>query len=496
MPEHQLVVRTNKRAAVFITLALAAGAVAFGCDGSDSSEGPPSDTGGTSGTGGASSTGGAGSGAAGAAGSPNMQGSACPEPTGAGTVHDGVIEADETWTAEGSPHHVPSSIAVRGATVTVEACAVVVIGEDQTIEVGDSSGEPATLRATGEFDAETDTLRPVTFTSESEGSYFGSLWVDVTGSLELENAIIRRGGSIDTGTMNGAIVTQGPLELPAKESVRVVNVTVSDSAGFGVHLGDFTAFSTDSEGLVIEGSGAVTPVGNEETLYPLAVTTSALGSIPVGEYGDNACAAILVDAADRYPADVVLHDRGVPYVSLGDFHLEPDDTTALEFTVEAGVTVAFPADSRLNLGSAATPVRVVAQGTAEDPIVFTSAKETKAAGDWVGVDWGGAPPGGNVFDYVRIEFAGGPSQTSSFGCGPSANDAALIITNWRPDDEFIEHSSFVESAGAGIVSGWDSEQTGPDLTSNNVFEGLAGCNVTQPKVDGVCPGGDAEPDCY
>ncbi len=491
MPERQrIVVGNRKHAAVFITLALAAGAVAFGCDGSDSSEGPPS------GTGGASNTGGSGTGAAGAAGSPNMQESTCPEATGAGTVHDTVIEADEVWTAEDSPHHVPTSISIRGATVTVEACAVVVIGEDQTIEVGDSSGDPAKLRAIGELDAETDTLRPVTFTSEGEGSYFGSLWVDLTGSLELENAIVRRGGSVETGTMNGAIVAQGPLELPANESVHVVNVTVSDSAGFGVHLGDFTAFSADSQGLVIEGSGAVTPVGNEETLYPLAVTTSALGSIPVGEYGDNSRAAILVDAADRYPADVVLRDRGVPYVSVGDFHLEPDDTTALEFTVEAGVTVAFPADSRLNLGSASTPVRIVAQGTADDPIVFTSAKETKAAGDWVGVDWGGAPPSGNVLDFVRIEFAGGPSQTSSFGCGPSANDAALIITNWRPDDAFIENSSFVDSAGAGIVSGWDSEQAGPDLTSNNVFEGLAECDVTQPKVDGACPGGDTTPDCY
>ncbi|WP_437538921.1 hypothetical protein WME79_22725 [Sorangium sp. So ce726] len=489
MKKHQRFFGTRKHAAVFVTLALAAGAVASGCNGSDSPEEP------TGGTGGTSSSSGTVSGSAGTGGSPSTQGSPCPEPTGAGTVHDTLfIEADETWTAEASPHHVPSSIAIRGATVTVEACAVVVIGEDQTIEIGDSSGEPAALRATGEVDA--GTLRPATFTSEGDGSYFGSLWVDVTGALELENTVIVGGGSVNTGTTNGAIVAMGPLGLPANDSVHLVNVTVSDSAGIGVHLGDFTAFSADSDGLAIEGAGAVTPVGSEETLYPLAVTTAALSSIPRGDYVNNARDAVLVDAADRYPADVVLRDRGVPYVSAGDFHLEPDDANALDFTIEAGVTVAFPAESRLALGSASGPVRVVAQGTAAKPIVFTSVKDTKAAGDWVGVDWGGAPAGGNVFDFVRIEYAGAPSQISSFGCGPNANDAALILTGWRPDGAFIENSSFVDSAGGGIVSGWDSDQAGPDLTSNNVFEGLAACSVTQPKVSGACPGADATPDCY
>ena len=47
----------------------------------------------------------------------------CPSPSGAGTPHKANITADETWTAEGSPHHV-SSLRLE-ATVTVEACAIV-----------------------------------------------------------------------------------------------------------------------------------------------------------------------------------------------------------------------------------------------------------------------------------------------------------------------------------------------------------------------------------
>jgi hypothetical protein len=77
---------------------------------------------------------------------------ACPVPMGAGTVHDAfLIKSDEVWTLAGSPHYVPASgLAIRGATVTVEACAVVVMASNATIAVGDSASAPSVLRAKGE----------------------------------------------------------------------------------------------------------------------------------------------------------------------------------------------------------------------------------------------------------------------------------------------------------------------------------------------------------
>ena len=43
----------------------------------------------------------------------------CPTPTGAGTTHSGYLSANETWTAEASPHLVPDGLNVStGVTLT------------------------------------------------------------------------------------------------------------------------------------------------------------------------------------------------------------------------------------------------------------------------------------------------------------------------------------------------------------------------------------------
>jgi hypothetical protein len=98
--------------------------------------------------------------------------------------------------------------------------------------------------------------------------------------------------------------------------------------------------------------------------------------------------------------------------------------------------------------------------------------------------------------HVTIAFAGGDSGSAGFGCGEPDNDAALIIANWRPDDVFITDSTFSDSAGGGIVSGWSSDELGPDLTSSNTFEGIGnGCDVSRwADGDGSCP--DDPPLCF
>src|SRR5436305_2069309 len=85
------------------------------------------------------------------AGSPDMAVAtgACPPSTGPGVVHRSYVTADETWAAADGPHHVTSDISVLGATLTIEACAVVLLDEGVTITVGANSGAPARLLALG-----------------------------------------------------------------------------------------------------------------------------------------------------------------------------------------------------------------------------------------------------------------------------------------------------------------------------------------------------------
>ena len=123
--------------------------------------------------------------------------------------------------------------------------------------------------------------------------------------------------------------------------------------------------------------------------------------------------------------------------------------------------------------------------------MFTSDSETPAAGDWVGLYLDASPPAGNKLTYAQVLYAGADSQTSSYGCGPGDNDAAILITDWRPDDAFIQNVEIGASAGSGIMSGWSSDADGPDLKSGNVFSEIAnGCDVSRWKnaTDTACPG--------
>src|SRR5215467_2135917 len=77
----------------------------------------------------------------------------CAAPAGAGTMHTGTITMAQTWTAADSPHIIPSDTSIR-ADITIEACAVVRIGDGKTLEVRGATltaagmpGRPVTIEA-------------------------------------------------------------------------------------------------------------------------------------------------------------------------------------------------------------------------------------------------------------------------------------------------------------------------------------------------------------
>ena len=80
-------------------------------------------------------------------------------------------------------------------------------------------------------------------------------------------------------------------------------------------------------------------------------------------------------------------------------------------------------------------------------------------------------------------------------------DAAVIMLNGRPDDAFIQNTLFRHNVGEStIVSGWTSDEDGPDFVSPNTFQdtpgaGLDGCAQTLWRnAEGYCPE-TVEPDC-
>jgi hypothetical protein len=433
--------------------------------------------------------------------------SGCPAPVGPGTEHQGFIEQDETWTAESGPHIVTFSVDVRGATLTIEPCAQVIIEEGYHINVGETSGDPASLIARGEVVG--DSIRPVTFTSQGADQWWGGITAWTTGSLELEYAVIERAGHED-GPGAGpasAIAAQGDdNRTQVIANVSLKHVLIKNSAGLGLSAMASGGFTDDSSDVTVTGAGSQGGrSGDVQTTYAAYVEAPAIHTLPAGSYTNNTIDAVLAKTPFALEVDETFPNRGVPYQMVSQFHMRPaTDGEMIDLVIEPGVSIRFGGEdftgaSGLVLGDDVGDkrVRVTADGSAALPITLTSGALTPMAGDWSGLWWEAAPPNTNTLNYVTIEYAGGESAANGYGCGPRDNDSSLFI-GWEPSESFISNSTIRDSAAGGIVSGWESDLAGPDLSASNTFSGIGdGCAVSIHKdAAGACPDNGGEPSCY
>jgi hypothetical protein len=460
-----------------------------------------------------------------------VNGGDCESPTGAGTIHSDNITADEVWTQADGPHLVTSNIRIEnGATLTIEECAVVLLSEGVGIDVG-SSSSTGRLVANGNYvpasAASPERIRPVIFASAVDGQFWGSIFVYPSGDVEFNMTVLAYGGNVDAVT--GTLVARGPNDGTAVRTITPNLLVVAQSGGIGISLETGAGFREPTRewgGIIVLGAGAqpkpATWTQSYDPFYPVMVNPPGVGTLPEGVYRGTVTAdlsipdqlsandMILVRGTGAFSVDEAFHDRGVPYRMQNEFYMRP--ATSARLTIDPGVTMRFykaPGSSSPfgmllgddNIAGDRRQVLLDAQGTVDRPIVFTSDAAAPAPGDWTGLMLDASPSAGSKLTHARIEYAGGFSGTSGYGCGPGSNDAAIIITNWRPDDAFIQDVAISDSAGGGIVSGWVSDLEGPDLETGNVFTGIGNhCNVSVWRLSSssdYCPGRtDDAPLCY
>jgi hypothetical protein len=400
---------------------------------------------------------------------------ACPELSGAGTMHSGVIASDETWAAEDGPHLVPSALDVR-ATLTIAPCAVVRVAENTVIAVGDSA---TSGRIVAHGTSMGDETRGVVFESAVDGAFWGGFVVAATGSLDFEQVTIDHAGAASVS--EAAIEASGRDDGTVLASVRAVGVVIASSGTQGIALRRGAGFAADSESVVISGCGAQPEVDARfPTGHPIDVDAPAVHTLPEGTYSGNRRDEIIVRTPTRVSIDEGFPYLGVPYFLDESFSMYDPAGGDLTLTIAAGNTLRFDTSPSGGVGmvlgnlASASEVRLDAAGTATQPITFTSAASTPAPGAWAGVLMANAPAVGNVLSHAIIEYAGGETSTRGFGCGTMENVGGLIVIEWKPAEAFITGSTFRATRGAGIVSGWrlaDGE-TGTDLSADNVFEGI------------------------
>ncbi|MBX3190914.1 MAG: hypothetical protein KF819_28220 [Labilithrix sp.] len=406
--------------------------------------------------------------------------STCAPTSGPGTTHASSPTADETWTAADSPHIVTAALSIAaGRTLTLEPCAVVKIKGSIGFTV------QGKLVATGAADKRIRIER-------ADDTAWTSIETRAGAELRFSYVTVEGGGNSNGGrpTQFGAIDVRGDQELAPQPIFFADHVTVRGSESLGVWAREGGAFAPGSQSVTVTGGAT----------FPVLVWGNAAGTLPAGSYTGNAEDEIFLPAfggRDDIRQDMTLPNRGVPYRvggSTGGSSLTVGDKGAVPLlTIDPGVTLRFAKNTRLLLsnegGTAIGALR--AEGTADKPIVFTSAEAAPAAGDWTGILIAGTPDPRDKIAFATIAYAGGTSGVSSFDC-PSplvttfVNEGAIVIHGGRPGSSFVTNTTFDSSAGDGVVRGWTGDPL--DFLATNTFTNIARCHQTFPRPNvGVCP---------
>ncbi|HWO10147.1 MAG TPA: hypothetical protein VNN80_11725 [Polyangiaceae bacterium] len=410
----------------------------------------------------------------------------CPAPTRGPTPHPGSINT-ETWRADESPHLLPSDATVYGA-LTLEPCSEVLLGPGRTL----------TVRREGSVLAEGTPDAPIHIGAIQPGQPFATIR-SFGGPLRLSHVTIDGGGDYGNTSqpyLSGTFNLQGMDQTqPTQGTLFVDHVTLSGSASSGIVLRDGAGFAAGSDALTVTGS----------TFFPVSSWARALGTVPPGDYTGNGTDEILVSSgtgAAQVSESITMYQRGVPYRtghedSLGELRVDAPigSSSPVTLTIEPGVVLRFRRGGVMNVtfftGDTPALGSLIAVGTPDEPIVFTSAEATPAAGDWLGVWFGLTPSALNRIAFARFEYAGGDSVSQGAACNAPPlglhNDAAVRIYGPPAGGQFITNSVFANSAMHGIDRSWRSDEM-PSFLPTNTFTNIARCTETYPRdADGFCP---------
>lgn len=416
----------------------------------------------------------------------NVPSTGCPAKDGAngsGTMWssiDSFVE-NRTMSAAGSPHFVSGALLFYDVDLEIEPCALVLFDAAAGVDVVGTGRIVA--RGTVDSPIVMDAIDPAApWAGLSTGGFVGVYggFVDLA-HVELRNA----GGYADYP----AALYLGDDELAdvVGEVARVQDVTIDGSHSHGVMLFDGAAFTADSANLVIRGAAAA----------PIRSDLLLASSIPPGDYDDNLVAYIeLDDGAFTQPPLLVMHDRGLPY-RLGDddplsgFSINwasADNGSSSTLLLEPGVELRFAPDQSLTMYEGGV---LDARGTAEAPIVLTSAAPSPAAGDWIGVIFDGPAASDTRLDHLEVGYAGADvlvptwSHCTATDIEDTTEAAALTLTS-PPPAGMLGSASIHHSSAHGINRAWAGDDV--DLAATVTFEAIAGCPQTVPRSgDESCP---------
>ncbi len=391
------------------------------------------------------------------------------------TLVSGTIRADTTWTLDKSPYVVTGDISIFGsysdkATLTIEPGVEVLFSSGTILFIGYPGSHVGALVAQGTADL------PITFTSAAEtpapgdweGIYFRVTTDEAT--TIMEHCIVEYGGqSYDANIYCSS----------ASPTIKSSTIRYSSASGIYLYGRSNPVIGGEEAGNLITEN---TTYGiNSAGSYPSPTITqntfsnngsSALRLRPYLEnVSQNTGSGNGTDAIELFGEqvrmDTTWQTNNLPYMVTGDISIFGSYSDKATLTIEPGVEVLFSSGTILFIGYPGSHVgALVAQGTADLPITFTSAAETPAPGDWEGIYFRvTTDEATTIMEHCIVEY-GGQSYDANIYCS-SASPTIKSST--------IRYSSasgiYLYGSSSPVIGGEDAGNTITDNTTYGISSG-------------------------
>lgn len=354
---------------------------------------------------------------------------------GAGYVY---ITTTGTWRKINVPYYVEKETIVKGgATLTIEAGNIIKFMATKGIRIG-YSNENGTLVAKG---TEKDSIY---FTSASASPQIGDWksldFEDGAIDCELQYCSVSYGGS---STSLGMINVQGTALLSVKNckisNAKYVAVE-AESVGNGfVAFQDNKVYGTPDQHLMSLKGHHVGDIGTGNTFYAAA------------NYGIRITGAgtgyAYVDTDDYW------RSHNVPYYVEDDIYIRKEAT----LTIQEGAEFRFYNGTKLLVGVPSNGNgKLVARGTQEKPIVFTTASASPQKGDWNGIEFSIYTLAGSELSYCNVNYGGN-------------SKANVLVYSCGEGNPTISNCTISNSKNWGIYKRKSSSGYATPTLSNNTF---------------------------
>lgn len=283
----------------------------------------------------------------------------------------------------GTVYVFDGTIRVRNAKLTFEAGSIAKFTEGSSLEFSYWSNEYSTLEVLG------TAALPVLFTSNNSnpaaGDWAGLHFYEGSNDCVIEHAIIEYAGSNETF---GSIYIN-------ETDIALTNSTIREAANVGIRMkkeGSFSAFDNNY----------FTNIDS----YPISVYINNVHTI-TGTNNFETATGIWIENDEDFTlqGEYFWTDQGVPFYQEGTIRFGAEGNGSIVH-IAPGTEILFMEDGMWDIAYWGTQyATIIAEGTEEEPILFSSANPSPSAGDWKSISfYEGAI--NSSFTYTTFEFGG------------------------------------------------------------------------------------------